>query len=99
MKAAETLLTQLRELGLDIPDDAQLIRIVTSRSERSEGAWSWTVADADGIPLSLDSQGRAMAIGSQWAISAIAGGKIAAHPDIFGDNHIEPDFGRTAGGG
>ncbi|MFE0490268.1 hypothetical protein [Streptomyces griseoaurantiacus] len=96
MTIDEQLLGQLRTLGLDIPEDAQLIRIPSSRAEKQLGAWSWTVADADGTPLTRDSQGRMMSIGSHWAVHVLAGKPVSAHPSVFGDVNIEPDTGPAA---
>ena len=74
-RVSEKLLQRLRnELDLDIP----------------EGAWVWTVTDADGTPMARDSEGRPMAIGSQWTMTELLRLPLVAHPDLFGDIVIEP---------
>jgi hypothetical protein len=88
-------------MGLDIPEGAQLVRVAAARAEghRKGGAWSWTVADAEGTPLTQDSRGRMMAIGSYWAMGVLVGKPLVWVADLFGDISLEPDQGRTVGDG
>lgn len=56
---AARFLDMLRAAGAPVPDGAQFVRAYPGPSARSEGAWSWFLADAVGNPLHPD-------IGSQW---------------------------------
>ena len=92
-RVSEKLLQRLRnELDLDIPEGARLERApgATRGANRTEGPWVWTVTDADGTPMARDSEGRPMAIGSQWTMTELLRLPLVAHPDLFGDIVIEP---------
>lgn len=92
MKVSERLLARLRELpGLDIPEGAVLKSLRPSGSQRNLGAWSWTVCTSDGLPVYKGSDGRALAVGSQWPMSELLKlGMEANGPDCNGDVTIEP---------
>jgi hypothetical protein len=94
MKPSERLLQRLRdELDLDIPEGARLERAPGASAgwnRTALGAWVWTVCGADGVPLTQDSKGRPMAIGSQWTMTELVRLPLVAHPDLFGDIVIGP---------
>jgi hypothetical protein len=93
VKTSEKLLQRLRsELELDIPEGARLERSAGSYrgDNRTQGAWVWHVVCEDGIPLRQDSEGRPLAIGSQWTMSELVNVPLAAHPDLYGDIVIDP---------
>lgn len=94
-KVSERLLEKIREAfpHLDIPEDAWLGRSDGSYAgwnRSSLGAWVWTVYCADGVPLTRDSEGRPLAIGSQWTMTELVRVPLAANRDAGGDVHIEP---------
>ena len=94
MKISERLLAMLRELPeLDMPEGARLERAAGSYhgwNRSSLGAWVWTVVQDDGMPVTHDSEGRPMAIGSQWTMTELVRVGIVANPGDYGDIHIEP---------
>ncbi|MFF4385595.1 hypothetical protein ACFY0G_02195 [Streptomyces sp. NPDC001552] len=53
---SERLLLRLRELGLDLPEDASLVRTNAPRSARSNAAWSWFALGPDGAELHVGSR-------------------------------------------
>lgn len=92
-KISERLLKMLRELGLDLPEDARLERAAGSYAgwnRSSLGAWVWTAVRADGVPVHQDSKGRPMAIGSQWTMTELVRFGVEASRDSGGDIHIDP---------
>lgn len=93
MRDSERLLKKLREeTDLDIPEGATLVRLYASRASVNIGAWSWTAADANGIPLHRDSRGRPMAIGSQYTMSELLRQGIQVNSARNGDLCIDvPD--------
>lgn len=96
MKPSERLLEMLREAGAEIPEGARLIRAPGAYrgANRTEGAWVWTVADADGLPVYRDSEGRPMAIGSQTPITQLVRlGVQVSDRDCNGDIYIDPPDG------
>lgn len=56
MRTSERLIARLREIGLDLPDGTQLVRLNPSRAMRNEGAWSWTALGPGGRELQIGSQ-------------------------------------------
>lgn len=93
MKDSERLLKKLRdETDLEIPEGATLVRTHASRASANIGAWSWTVADANGVPLHRDSQGSPMAIGSQYPMGELLRRGIQVNSARGGDIDIDvPD--------
>lgn len=96
-KVSERLLEKIREAfpHLDIPEDAWLGRSGGSYAgwnRSSLGAWVWTVYCADGVPLTRDSEGRPLAIGSQWTMTELVKVPLAANASGSnpGDICIEP---------
>lgn len=90
---SERLLARLRAAGVELPEGARLVRVHPSESMRNVGAWSWTAADADGIPLCRDAQGRPMAVGSQYSMGELLRlGFEVNRPgfDGYGDITIDP---------
>lgn len=55
MRTSDRLLARLREIGLNLPEGAQLIRVYPSPAMRNAGAWSWFAVDRDGIELGIGS--------------------------------------------
>ncbi|MFE5912070.1 hypothetical protein ACFQ6B_23715 [Streptomyces wedmorensis] len=56
MKTSERLLARLREIGVDLPQGAQLVRVHPSPAMRNAGAWSWAAFGPDGHDLRIGSQ-------------------------------------------
>lgn len=99
-KVSERLLKRLREAGLDIPQDARLVRVAaySSPAQRSNGCWSWTVADTYGRPLTKDSAGHPMAIGSQYPMTMLLRTGFEVSRDTYGDICIDPPLTAVQGG-
>lgn len=94
-KISERLLERIREEfpDLDIPEGAWLGRAEGSYSgwnRSSLGSWVWTVYNADGVPVSRDSRGRPLGIGSQWTMTELVRVPLAANRNSDGDVYIEP---------
>jgi hypothetical protein len=80
--ASERLLNRLRELGVQLPEEARLESTRASRSARRNGAWSWHVVDGRGIP---------MEIGSLWSMTELLASPEleVTGPDRFGAVHVD----------
>ncbi|MFD8648682.1 hypothetical protein [Streptomyces mirabilis] len=90
---SERLLERLREIeGLYIPEGARLARApgATRGDNRTQGAWVWTVVDADGTPVYKDPDGRPYAVGSHFTMTSLLRVPLAANPGWSGDVNIEP---------
>ena len=55
-QACQKIVDLLRKEGFTIRDGAQLRRTYAGHWQRSAGAWSWYLVDADGRDLNLGSQ-------------------------------------------
>ena len=51
---SQKLLFRLRELGLEIPNQAQAISLGRGYWQKKNGAWSWHIVDKDGCSLRWD---------------------------------------------
>lgn len=78
---SERLLIRLRDMGLEIPDDARLRRTYAGYWQRAAGAWSWCLEDADGIELG---------IGSQYPVTSLRGRIIVLRLWNDRDLHVDP---------
>lgn len=84
MTKFERLIARLREMGVEIPDGAQLRRTYAGRHQRSAGAWSWYLVDADGHELH---------IGSQISVTdLLKETTLHTWQDRLGDLHIDPHW-------
>ncbi|THA72523.1 hypothetical protein E6R60_26710 [Streptomyces sp. A0642] len=82
---AERLLARLRAAGVELPKGTRLVRVYPSESMRNVGAWSWTAANADGVPLYRDESGRTMAVGSQYPMGMLLRLGFEVNRPGFGD--------------
>lgn len=83
MSLTARLLARLRAEGLAIPEGARVERTRAGRHQRSAGAWSWYLLDADGSELN---------IASQWPVGELvkAARITAGHQQSTRDTHIFP---------
>lgn len=68
---ASRLLDQIRAAGVPVPHDATFIRVYAGYWQRAAGAWSWELADAEGVPLHppVGSQHRRSELRGQVAVT------------------------------
>jgi hypothetical protein len=52
----ERLIARLREIGINLPEGARLVRTHANGWQLSEGAWSWAAIGPDGRDLRIGSQ-------------------------------------------
>ena len=80
MKTSERLLARLREHGVALPDDTELLSTRASRSARAAGAWSWY----GWSPTRGD-----LRIGSQTTMSALLAAERISTYSSLGDTHVD----------
>jgi len=52
----ERLIERLREIGIDLPEGARLVRTHANGWQLTDGAWSWAALGPDGRELHIGSQ-------------------------------------------
>jgi hypothetical protein len=84
----DRLLKRLRdELGIELPEQAEIRRTHAGRVQRSQGAWSWFVH----IPLEAYKGGQPQ-VGSHWQIRQLmAARRLEVSKAPWGDLEIGPE--------
>lgn len=82
----DRLIARLRaENGLSLPQGARVARTYASGADRTVGAWSWLLVDADDRPIEP-------VTGSQWRVGDLLRfPALTAALDRSGDRVIDPD--------
>lgn len=86
------LIQRLRELGVNIPEGASLVRTYVDRAARLDGSWAWFLTDSDGVPMRIGSQHPATQLlkggmtlksmdGGCWSVEVVSAESVAKKDD------------------